>query len=60
MFPEWFAILGGSYVFLDMGPSILLLVFSFFFVFFFLGALVYLQLGGFNQIFSFFLLLHQS
>jgi len=35
MFPFWFALLGGSFVFLDMGPSILFLVF-----FFFWGALV--------------------
>jgi hypothetical protein len=27
MFPLWFALLGGSFVFLDMGPSILFLVF---------------------------------
>ncbi len=28
--PLWFALLGGSFVFLDMGPSILFLVFPFF------------------------------
>jgi hypothetical protein len=28
MFPLWFALLGGSFVFLDVGPSILLLVFA--------------------------------
>jgi hypothetical protein len=27
MVPLWFALLGGSFVFLDMGPSILFLVF---------------------------------
>jgi hypothetical protein len=27
MFPLWFALLGGSFVFLDVGPSILFLVF---------------------------------
>ncbi len=39
MFPLWFALLGGSFVFLDMGPSILFLVFPFLFLG---GALVYL------------------
>jgi hypothetical protein len=29
----WFGLLGGSFVFLDMGPSILFLVFLFFFFF---------------------------
>jgi hypothetical protein len=43
MFPLWFALLGGSFVFLDVGPSILFLVF------FFLGALVNLLLAGFHQ-----------
>ncbi len=38
MFPLWFALLGGSFVFLDVGPSILFLVFSPPF----LGGLVYL------------------
>jgi hypothetical protein len=33
----WFDLLGGSFVFLDMGPSILFLVFPLL-----LGALVYL------------------
>jgi hypothetical protein len=32
MFPLWFALLGGSFVFLDAGPSILFLVFSPFFL----------------------------
>jgi len=27
MFPLWFTLLGGSFVFLDVGPSILFLVF---------------------------------
>jgi hypothetical protein len=31
MFPLWFTLLAGSFVFLDMGPSILFLVFPFFF-----------------------------
>jgi hypothetical protein len=44
MFPLWFALLGGSFVFLDMGASILFLVFPPF-----LGALVYLWLVGFNH-----------
>jgi len=43
MFPLWFALLGGSFVFLDVGPSIL------FFVFLFLGSLVNLLLVGFHQ-----------
>jgi hypothetical protein len=30
MFPLWFALLGGSFVFFDMGPSILFFVFTFF------------------------------
>ncbi len=29
MFPLWFALLGGSFVFLDVGPSILFLVVPF-------------------------------
>ncbi len=28
MFPLWFALLGGSFVFLDVGPFILFIVFS--------------------------------
>jgi hypothetical protein len=32
MFPLWFALLGGSFVFLDVGPSILFLVFTLFLV----------------------------
>ncbi len=43
MFPLWFALLSGSFVFLDIGPSILFLVFPF------LGALVNLRLAGFHQ-----------
>jgi hypothetical protein len=43
MFPFWFALLGGSFVFLDVGPSILFLIFLF------LGALVNLLLAGFHQ-----------
>jgi hypothetical protein len=38
MFPLWFALLGGSFVFLDVSPSILFLVG----IPPFLGALVYL------------------
>jgi hypothetical protein len=30
MFPSWFDLLGGSFVFLDVGPSILPFVFPFF------------------------------
>jgi hypothetical protein len=37
MFPLWFSLVGGYFVFLDVGPSILFLVFPLFF-----GALVYL------------------
>jgi hypothetical protein len=37
MFSFWFTLFGGSFVFLEVGPSILFLVFPFF-----LGALVYL------------------
>jgi hypothetical protein len=44
MFPLWFALLGGSFVFLDLGPSILFPVFLFFW-----GALVYLWLVGFHH-----------
>jgi len=33
MFPLWFVLLGGSFVFLDMGPSILFLVFPLFWCF---------------------------
>jgi hypothetical protein len=45
MFTLWFILLGGFFVFLDMGPSILFLVFPLFF----LSALVYLWLAGFHQ-----------
>jgi hypothetical protein len=44
MFLLWFAFFGGSFVFLDMGPSILFFVFPFFF-----GALIYLWFVGFHQ-----------
>ncbi len=36
MFPLWIALLGGSLVFLDMGHSILFLVFPLFWVFWFI------------------------
>jgi hypothetical protein len=36
MFRLWFALLGGSFVLVDMGPSILSLVFPLFWVFWFL------------------------
>jgi hypothetical protein len=42
MFPLWFALLGGSFVFLDVGPSFFTLYSPF------LGALVYLWLAGFH------------
>jgi hypothetical protein len=42
MFPLWFTLLGDSFVFLNIGPSILFLIFPFF-----LGALVHLWLQGF-------------
>jgi hypothetical protein len=32
MFPLWLALLGGSFVFLDMGPSVLFFVFPYFWV----------------------------
>jgi hypothetical protein len=41
MFPSWFALLGGSLVFLDVGPSILFIV-SPPSPPLFLGALIYL------------------
>jgi hypothetical protein len=44
MFPLWFTFVGGSFVFLDAGPSILFLVFLLFG-----GALVYLRLVGFHH-----------
>jgi hypothetical protein len=44
MFTLWFAFLGGSFVFLDMGISILFFVFPFV-----LGTLVILWLAGFHQ-----------
>ncbi len=31
MFPFWLGLLGGSFVFLDVGPSILFLIFSLFY-----------------------------
>jgi hypothetical protein len=43
MFLLWFALLGGSFVFLDVGPSILFLCFPLFG-----GALVNLWLAGFQ------------
>jgi hypothetical protein len=46
--PLWFALIGGSFVFLDVGPPILFLVFPLF-----LGALVFISLAGFHhQIYS--------
>jgi len=46
MFPLWFALLGGSFVFLDMGPSNLFLVFLPFWVLWFIydwqGFIIYL------------------
>ncbi len=39
MFTLWFTLLGGSFVFLDIGPSILFLIFG--------GALVLLWMQGF-------------
>jgi hypothetical protein len=42
MFPLWFILLGGSFVFLDVGPSIFFLVSPF------LGALVNLWLARFH------------
>jgi len=36
MFPLWFTLLGGSFVFLDMGPSILFLVFPLLWVLWFI------------------------
>jgi hypothetical protein len=36
MFPLWFTFLGGSFVFLHMGPSILFLVFPLFWVLWFI------------------------
>ncbi len=47
MFPLWFTLLGGSFVFLDVGPSILFLVFIFFGVLWFIydwqGFIIYLH-----------------
>jgi hypothetical protein len=43
MFPLWFALLDGSFVFFDIGLSILFLVFPY------LGALVNLWLARFHQ-----------
>jgi hypothetical protein len=42
MFPLWFTFFGGFVAFLDLGPSILFLVFPLFW-----GVLVYLGLAGF-------------
>jgi hypothetical protein len=36
MFPWWFAFFGGYFVFLDVGPSILFLVFPLFWVIWFI------------------------
>jgi hypothetical protein len=36
MFPLWFALLGGSFVFLDVGPSIMFLIFPVFLVLWFI------------------------
>jgi hypothetical protein len=47
MFLLWSALLGGSFVFLDVGPSILFLVFPLF-----LGALGILWLAGFYRVFE--------
>jgi hypothetical protein len=44
MFPLSFALLGGSFVFLDVSPSILFLLFGPF-----LGALVLFWLAGFDH-----------
>jgi hypothetical protein len=47
MFPLWLALLGGSFVFLDMGPSILFLVFRLLWVLWFLfdwqGFIIYMH-----------------
>ncbi len=45
MFPLWFTLLGGSFVFLDVDLSILFHVFPLFFG----GVLVYLWLVGFHH-----------
>jgi len=45
MFPLWFALLGGSFVILGVGPFIL------FFFFSFLGALVNIWLARFHHIY---------
>jgi len=45
MFSLWFGLFGGSFVFLDVSPSILFFIFPPF-----LGALVYLWLAGFHQL----------
>jgi hypothetical protein len=53
IFPLWWALLGGSFVFLDVGPSILFLVFPLFWVLWFLihwqGFILYMH----NTVFSF-------
>jgi hypothetical protein len=47
MFPLWLALLSGSFVFLDMGPSILFLVFRLLWVLWFLfdwqGFIIYMH-----------------
>jgi hypothetical protein len=57
MLPLWFALLGGSFVFLNVGPMILFFVFALFWVLWFilcippfLGALIHLLLAGFHII----------
>jgi len=50
MFPLWFTFLGGSFVFLDVDPSILFLVFLLFWVlwFFMIG-----KVSSFSSLFDF-------
>jgi hypothetical protein len=50
MFPLWFALFGGSFVFLDEDLSILLLVFPLPFFFFVCCASVNLGLVGFHHL----------
>jgi hypothetical protein len=57
MFPLWFALLGGSFVFLDVGHTILFFVFPLFWVLWcilciptFFRAMVHLLLAGFHII----------
>jgi hypothetical protein len=47
MFPLWFALLGGSFVFLDVGPFILFLVFP---IFCFWERFGLFMIMGFHQI----------